>query len=151
MLLGLPWLFFMDTVLNIRQGSITIGDTSKGESRIVIQGPKFAPMKEQGLILVSERFSHGVGFDTARCSRQISFHIKVARFYKKKLDRLGHWKVNSLRPPKYMGTEIWVHGIVRGFITTRQSSTPKTPIGARSLSTRLKSSSQNVQSKPATP
>ncbi|OJD21207.1 hypothetical protein ACJ73_07455 [Blastomyces percursus] len=39
-LLGIPWLFDVNARLDIRRGVMVIGDTDRGETRVIVQGPE---------------------------------------------------------------------------------------------------------------
>jgi hypothetical protein len=51
LLLGLPWLDDVDAKIHIRQSAIEIGDQSRGEKTVTLQGPIFVPSSEHRLIL----------------------------------------------------------------------------------------------------
>lgn len=50
-ILGLPWLYDVGAVINIRDGTLEIGDKSQGERRKTIRGPAKVREREQRLVL----------------------------------------------------------------------------------------------------
>jgi hypothetical protein len=59
LLLGLPWLWDVNAYFDIRQSSLRIGDTSRGERSVTISGPLLSPMSAHRLTLGPE----GVALD----------------------------------------------------------------------------------------
>lgn len=51
LLLGMPWLHTVNAKIHIRDSVIELGDTSRGEKPVKIQGPQFVECKKHRLIL----------------------------------------------------------------------------------------------------
>lgn len=51
LLLGLPWLHSVDAIIGIRDGSIRIGDSVKGEESRLVQGPEMVFCQDHSMLL----------------------------------------------------------------------------------------------------
>lgn len=54
LLLGLPWLYSVNAIINIRSSSILIGDTSIGEAVVQVTGPELVLFEENNLLMFSK-------------------------------------------------------------------------------------------------
>ncbi|OJD10104.1 hypothetical protein ACJ73_09936 [Blastomyces percursus] len=55
LLLGIPWLFDVNAKMDIRRGSLIIGDTEKKEPRVTVQGPELVFARGTKILMLPSR------------------------------------------------------------------------------------------------
>ncbi|KAG6312069.1 hypothetical protein E4U22_002071 [Claviceps purpurea] len=71
LILGLPWLFDVGAIINIKKSELTLGLAEKGDTRVTIKGPPVALSDKQKIMLCPSNPSileEYVGWDEADLS-----------------------------------------------------------------------------------